>query len=81
GSVYSQAVDELCLEGETGWRFKPDEPREVLAAIDRALNAPVERLQRMRVAGRARVESLTPDYVAGQFVEAIDACGRERCSP
>ena len=73
GSVYSQAVDELCVEGETGWRFRPDQPDEMEAAIDRALNTPHETLEQMRRIGRQRVEKLTPGYGAETFLAVISA--------
>ncbi|HEX3726963.1 MAG TPA: glycosyltransferase family 4 protein [Pirellulales bacterium] len=71
GSLYSQAVEELCLEGETGWRFRPDRPREIYDAIERALDTPAERLEQMRRRGRQCVERLTPEYVADAFLAAI----------
>ncbi len=52
GSVYSQAVEDLCVEGRTGWRFRPDVPGEMDAAIDRALATPPEQLEAMRAWSR-----------------------------
>jgi glycosyltransferase involved in cell wall biosynthesis len=78
GSLYSQAVEELCSEGETGWTFHPDKPGEIADALDRALSTSHERLQAMRVAARARVESITPAYAAQCLVEVIRAAV-ERC--
>jgi glycosyltransferase involved in cell wall biosynthesis len=80
GSVYSQAVDELCLEGRSGWRFRPDERDEMYQAIDRAMNTPIEALNAMRACSRGRVEHLTPAYVADRFLAtihtAIEKAGR-----
>ncbi len=71
GSVYSQGVDEMCIEGETGWRFRTDQPDETEAAIDRALNTPVERLNEMRINAREQVAHLTPEYAADCLTGAI----------
>jgi glycosyltransferase involved in cell wall biosynthesis len=73
GSTYSQAVDELCIEGKTGWRFRPDVPEEMDAAIDRALNTPADAIEGMRRAGHELVEKLTPAYAAERFLTAIKA--------
>ena len=71
GSVYSQAVDELVSDGENGWRFRPDDPRELYTAIDAALNSSADELNQMRVAARERVRPLTPEKTADDVVQAI----------
>ena len=76
GSVYSQAVEELVLEGETGWRFRTDVGDEMYAAIDRALTTPVDKLNDMRRAGRELVKPLTPEFVADRFLATIEAAAK-----
>jgi glycosyltransferase involved in cell wall biosynthesis len=71
GSLYSQAVEEFCADGKTGWTFRPDHADEMERALDAALNAPVGVLDAMRVAARRRVAHLTADYVADQLAGAI----------
>jgi peptidoglycan/xylan/chitin deacetylase (PgdA/CDA1 family)/glycosyltransferase involved in cell wall biosynthesis len=73
GSVYSQAVEELCVEGVTGWTFRPDASDEMMRALDRALNTPVSRLNEMRVAARNKVLPLHPRQTAARVVRAIQA--------
>ena len=73
GSVYSQAVDELCVEGQTGWRFRTDVSEEMDIAIDRALSTPVDELDRMQRAGREAVSQLTPPHIAERFLSTIRA--------
>ncbi len=73
GSVYSQAVEELCVEGETGWQFRPDARGEMEQALQRALETPVERLNEMRFAARARAAEITPQNSAERMVEAMKA--------
>ena len=72
GSVYSQAVEELCVEGQSGWRFRTDATGEMYDAIDRALSTSVESLNRMRIHSRKLVEHLTPAYVADRFLTTIN---------
>lgn len=71
GSLYSQSVEELVVDGETGWRFRPDEPEEIYAALERSLSSPIQQLDQMRAKARERIEHLTPEFVAGNMLEAI----------
>jgi len=73
GSRFSQAVEELVEDGVNGWIFRSDQPEEIDSALDRALNAPEATLRQMRVAARARVEHLTPEFAAARIMEAITA--------
>ena len=78
GSVYSQAVETLCVDGKTGWRFLPDAPEEMQAAIDAALTTSPEHLNTMRAAARGAVAHLTPQYSADCLVKAIAATRPDR---
>ncbi|WP_354635120.1 glycosyltransferase family 4 protein [Planktothricoides raciborskii] len=71
GSLYSQSVEELVTEGETGWTFRPDR-REMEAAIERVLTTPLNVLEQMRSAGRDRIRNLTPQFVADGILQAIN---------
>lgn len=71
GSEYSQAVDELVKDGENGWRFRPDNPDSIGAAIDRALLTADETLDTMRTNARAAVRDLTPGNIAAAFIAAV----------
>jgi glycosyltransferase involved in cell wall biosynthesis len=73
GSQYSQAVEELVQDGVNGWRFRPDQPEGLDAALERALNTSEAALQQMRVAARSRVAHLTPEFAANRIFEAIAA--------
>jgi glycosyltransferase involved in cell wall biosynthesis len=76
GSRYSQAVEELVTDSETGWTFTPDDPNSVNAALDRALAASAGDLGRMSRAARERAMRLTPSAVAERIAGAIDAVRR-----
>lgn len=71
GSAYSQSVEELVVEGKTGWQFRPDSPEEMDSVVDTALSMPIAQLEQMRVQARDRIEHLTPDFVADNILEAI----------
>ncbi|HET6878914.1 MAG TPA: glycosyltransferase family 4 protein [Pirellulales bacterium] len=73
GSVYSQAVEELCREGVNGWLFRPDSPADTLDAIHRALSATADQLASMRAAARASVDHLTPEYAVDRVLEALSS--------
>ncbi len=78
GSQFSQAVYELCQEGETGWKFRTTEPAELDAAIERALSTTTQRLDEMRAQARACVQLRTPEFSAEQFMQAIAAVHANR---
>ncbi len=79
GSCYSQAVEDLCVDGETGWKFRPDVKGELENALDRAFATSAEQLDTMREAARRRVANLTPQFAAEQLLIAVtDALDRKR---
>lgn len=71
GSRYSQAVEELVTEEETGWTFRPDRRDEAYAALDRAMNAPDAQIEKMRRMARKRIQLLRPEFGAECFLRAI----------
>lgn len=78
GSVYSQAVEELCRDGENGWTFRPDSQSEMIAAIDRALTTSPEQLDSMRANARASVAHLTPQFAIDELMHAIEFAHHRR---
>ncbi|MGH7192506.1 MAG: glycosyltransferase, partial [Candidatus Saccharimonadales bacterium] len=63
----------------TGWTFRPDVPDEMYAAIDRAMSTSVEELNAMRVAARAAVAPLTPQYAVDGLIDAMLAARNKEC--
>ena len=53
GSIYSQAVEELVRDGESGWLFRPDSSDDVEAKLNSALTTSAERSRDMGAAARA----------------------------
>lgn len=79
GSLYSQAVETLVSEGQSGWVYRPGAAEDLYAAIDRALSAPAEQLETMRHEARAAVEHITPAWAADCLVGAMrQALARRR---
>jgi glycosyltransferase involved in cell wall biosynthesis len=72
GSRYSQAVDDLVLDGVNGWTFRPDQPEDVCSALDQAMSAPREKLDEMRREGRKRILRFAPQNGAEYILTAID---------
>ncbi|GAA0598918.1 glycosyltransferase family 4 protein [Craurococcus roseus] len=73
GSVYSQAVEELVTDGETGWIFDPLSAASEDAALERALRTAPDSIAAMGATSRVRVAALTPAAVADRIVRAMTA--------
>lgn len=71
GSVFSQAVDDLVVERNNGWRFTPTEPESFDAAIARCISTDSSQLREMRHAARKSISPRTPEWAAEQMLEAI----------
>jgi glycosyltransferase involved in cell wall biosynthesis len=71
GSIYSQAVEELVEDGVSGWVFRPDDPEEVDAVLDRVLRLGAADLARMGTAAREAVRFLTPEFAADRMVGGL----------
>jgi len=76
GSLYSQAVEELVVDGENGWTFRPDRPAEMYGALDRALNASHDAVNQMAVGARSAAREITPSTVAEAVFAAMDYARR-----
>jgi glycosyltransferase involved in cell wall biosynthesis len=78
GSIFSEAVEELVTDDETGWTFDPTSAKSTLHALNRALTAPRDQLARMSRAAERRIETLTPSNAAEIIATAAKqarACG------
>jgi glycosyltransferase involved in cell wall biosynthesis len=71
GSLYSQAVEELVENDVTGWTFHPDRPEEVLLALDHALLCSQDNLNKMRLAARNRICSISPEAAVEILINEI----------
>ncbi len=73
GSLHSQAVAEMVLDGVNGWTFLPENRQQMRAAIDRALSSTESELNQMRRHARAAALQVTPENTAAVFANALGA--------
>ncbi len=71
GSIYSQAVEELVVEGETGWIMDPLSEASLDSGIDRALSTGPAAMAAMRLRAQTRIAGLTPETAAARIAEAV----------
>jgi glycosyltransferase involved in cell wall biosynthesis len=71
GSCYSQAVQDLVVDGVNGWVYRVDQQEEVRVAVDKFLSADQTTLSRMQEEARASVAHLTPEFIAEKILDVI----------
>jgi glycosyltransferase involved in cell wall biosynthesis len=72
GSVYSQAVDELVVENETGWTFQPNDEESFFSALSKALGCSSEKLYKMGEECNHTIRKFTAEAVAKEIKKALD---------
>ena len=78
GSIYSQAVTEIVVDGSSGWHFDPRNERNTYAALDRALSSTPEALCTFSANAIRRMEAFSPGRIAARTVrEMVAAVRRE----
>lgn len=75
GSVRAQAVEELVVEGRSGWLFDPADAGTMRAAIRRALRASPLRLRRMGRLAHASAARVDEAHVCEAWLRAIGRAG------
>lgn len=73
GSLGAQAVEELVVEGQTGWVFRPESEGSRYSAIERAMACDGDRMAEMGERARRTALKLTPKYTAGLLAQACTA--------
>ncbi|KPL70024.1 hypothetical protein ADN00_18340 [Ornatilinea apprima] len=73
GSLYSQAVEEMVVEGQNGWAFHPENTDEIENVLDKFFSKSVEQLNEMRVNAKARSLEYSPDKIADMMNIAIQS--------
>ena len=71
GSLYSQAVEELIQNEKNGWLFHPDQQKEFVKTLNKAINTPDSKLQKMSVKGIEAIQLFTPEKISENVIEAI----------
>jgi len=72
GSSYSQAVQDLVVDGENGWVYRVDHLEEVHEAVSKFLASDEPTLAAMRERARASVLHLTPAWVVNRILGVVD---------
>lgn len=78
GSIYSQAVEELIVNGENGWLFHPDNAMEFESVLQDALNVSTEKLFEMRRACPQVLEKVTVSAAVTNMVKAMESACENR---
>ncbi len=71
GSIFSQAVMEMVLNGKNGWSFNPHKPEEIQNVLDKFFNSNVIKLNEMRKIAKNTSEVFSPNNVAILMANAI----------
>jgi hypothetical protein len=71
GSRFSQAVEELVVDGVNGWIFTPTDEQDTYNAIERALQTDPETLEAMSERAVSTVAALTQSAMAKRMSETI----------
>jgi glycosyltransferase involved in cell wall biosynthesis len=71
GSINSQSVEDLVVDGQNGWVFQPDSEPGMYSAIDRLFSTPWGQLEEMRVNARNTASRVSISYVADRIMDAV----------
>ena len=71
GSRFSQAVEELVVDGVNGWIFTPTDEQDTYNAIERALQTDTKTLEAMSERAVSTVAALTQSAMAKRMSETI----------
>ncbi|MFK7784255.1 MAG: glycosyltransferase family 4 protein [Crocinitomicaceae bacterium] len=77
GSMYSQAVEELIVDGENGWLFYPDKKEEFVSVLDTALSTSPEKLLEMKRSCSKTLRAVSVELAVENFARAIQQCTTE----
>jgi glycosyltransferase involved in cell wall biosynthesis len=71
GSLESQAVEELVVDGENGWLLDDCTAHGIARGLERVLRAAPARLSAMRTAARQSVAGLEPQAAADTMIRVL----------
>lgn len=72
GSKFSQAVEELIVEGENGWIFDPTNPKSFVDKVKTALTIEDEELMKMKKNATRSIEDFNPKQVAEKIKKTLE---------
>jgi glycosyltransferase involved in cell wall biosynthesis len=71
GSLNSQAVEDLVVDGQNGWVFRPDCELDIYGALDRLFSTPPGQLEEMRAHARSTASRVSISYVADRIMNVV----------
>jgi len=71
GSIAAQSIETLCVDGENGWVFEPNDTDSIYESIERAFATTPEKLREMGDAARASVDYISAKYSADEFMKIL----------
>ena len=78
GSVYSQAVDEMVVDGVNGWTFRSDDSEDTYRALCRVMDSSDDELAEMATRARATSAAIRPELVAELVTGVVEKVCRRR---
>ncbi len=78
GSIHSQAVDEMVMEGVNGWRFRSDDPEDSYRALSRVMDCSDDQLANMGRSAREVAALIGPEFAADRVAGVVEAVCRSR---
>ena len=79
GSAYSQAVQELVVDGWNGWLFRADQRAEMYDAIERCMFTEPSHLEDMREKARTTALRFTPESMALSIERVVRSTASAHC--
>lgn len=72
GSIYSQAIEELIIDGKNGYKFDPINPGNFYEILDKILFTDTALLKTMSINARDSIKFLTPEFVKDKILSLIE---------
>ena len=71
GSLHSQAVEELIIEGENGWLFRPEKEDEFARVLSSVTKVTAEKLIEMKLSCRRTLEKVTVEVAVENMIKGM----------
>ena len=81
GSIHSQAVAELVVEGSNGWLWDPDHAGSLYDALSRLFSSAPEELRRMSANAKDSVTRVSPVLIGSSILDGLDEISGGISSP
>lgn len=72
GSIYSQAVEELIVDGVNGWIYDPLKSGDLSRVLDRLVSSDLEKLDEISLNAHLTAKKVSAYFVSSEMINAID---------